>query len=734
MKNNIFKGLLVCGVAIAMAGCSENTWNEDNLDGFEVPSLNTPKRTYIDYTLTSNDYSNLSKLKACREKAQAAGVLSQLEAVGSNGYFSDVITAREYLPIWLDSAATAPKSVFKSALVNTTARISYETAADMPAPVTGINGANTFEVSTEDYISVYSPDELDPEKANYAEAFSPGHPASKYVPMLLKSEYPDATAGQYAYVTYNESLTNPVFGGSAGGDEPAKFELSDVIASMVKNDPVDVNVYISGICAQGLMVTDNSGTCLAYTGKSFVPDGYMIGQQLNITGKAGAYNGGTQIGSPVYGDIEKSVHTFAPVAENIDAAKFDALISEFSNAGANGIPAKYIKVTATIKVDGNYVNFTLDGAEGAGSVYQATDQQKEACVDGANVVIEGWALSKTYSKSMAKNLLNVVPVYIGGKKVADFAEGAIAAKALAKVSRAVADLASTKVNAVYEYNGSAWTVPADVYVLTDTDYKQMGVSSLSSDDAKKYLPMLFAKEYPYAADGDVKYAVYNNHKCEQLVFNGTEWNINTMTNMSQFVRTKDMSWIYDPTIYVTFETGKSGNFTDENSGKFWKGCVEWVWKNKCVAELGLDASLWDNWGASDVFTTHGYCWGRGAATQEGYSGASAWYGNLDTKLSTVKKNITPEELNTYFGDVATDANKDQFSELLQKHFAEEVAAGALSMVFPDAKPGTDGIDQEYEISITQYNPTSHQVAIRYRVVAVGKFKFVECESWGLKAE
>ncbi|WP_295731862.1 hypothetical protein [uncultured Muribaculum sp.] len=732
MKRNIFKGLLVCGVAVAMAGCSENTWNEDNLDGFEVPSLNTPKRTYIDYTLTSSDYSKLSKLKANRQKAEAAGVLSQLDAVGSNGYFSDVVTARDYIPAWLDSVANTTGSVFKSALVNTTARISYETVADMPVPVTGINGALEFEVSTDDYIAVYSPDELDPEKADYAEAFSPGHPASKYVPQLLKSEFPNATAGEYAYVTYNESLTNPVFGGSTGGDEPEKFELSDVLGSMVKNSPIDANVYVSAICAQGLMVTDKSGTCLAYTGKNFDATPWKVGQQLNLTGKGGSYNGGLQVGSPVYGDVvgTQAVNT---VAEEMDAAKWDALTKTYADAktAGNGILAKYVKVNATIKIDGNYVNFTVAGAENGGGLYQPTQAQKNACADGASVVIEGWALSRGWSNTLNLQLLNIIPVYIDGKAVCEIAE---VKKAAAKASRAVADLASTKVNAVYEYNGSAWTVPADVYVLTATDYKQMGVTTLNADQAKKYLPMLFAKEYPYAADGDVKYAVYNNHKCDQLVYNGTEWTINTMTTMSQFVRTKDMSWIYDPTVYVTFETGKSGNFTDENSGKFWKGCVEWVWKNKCVEGLGLDASLWDNWGASDVFTTHGYCWGRGAATQEGYSGASAWYGNLDTKLSTVKKNITEEELNAYFGDVATDANKDQFSELLQKHFAEEVAAGALGMVFPDAKPGTDGIDQEYEISITQYNPSSHQVAIRYRVVAPGKFQFVECESWGLKAE
>ena len=714
----------MCGVAIAMAGCSENTWNEDNLDGFEVPSLNTPKRTYIDYTLTSNDYSNLSKLKACREKAQAAGVLSQLEAVGSNGYFSDVITAREYLPIWLDSAATAPKSVFKSALVNTTARISYETAADMPTPVTGINGANTFEVSTEDYISVYSPDELDPEKANYAEAFSPGHPASKYVPMLLKSEYPDATAGQYAYVTYNESLTNPVFGGSAGGDEPEKFELSNTIGSAALNQNLTCSAIVTGLSSNGIVISDNSGSIFIYLGKT-AEDAYSMGQPVKITdAKVSANYKAMQLSKPAIEVVDvKYAYTF-PTAPIYDAAKWDALFSSYSTT-TTAVPTTYMQIEGVPYMSGNYLNVKIGESEIAMSPYGAFDAIKNALTLDVKHTIKGYVVTCNNNNKY----LGMIVTEVDGKLIYALPK----AVAAAFNSRAVADLASEKVNAVYEYNGSAWTVPADVYVLTANDYKQMGTTA--ADDVKKKLPMLFAKEYPYAADGDVKYAVYgNNHHCEQLVFNGTEWNINTMTNMSQFVRTKDMSWIYDPTIYVTFETGKSGNFTDENSGKFWKGCVEWVWKNKCVAELGLDASLWDNWGASDVFTTHGYCWGRGAATQEGYSGASAWYGNLDTKLSTVKKNITPEELNTYFGDVATDANKDQFSELLQKHFAEEVAAGALSMVFPDARPGTDGIDQEYEISITQYNPTSHQVAIRYRVVAVGKFKFVECESWGLKAE
>ena len=128
MKNNIFKGLLACGVAVAMAGCSGNSWNEKYLDGFEAPNPNAPQRNFIDYTLTSSDYKKIACMKANVQKAKAAGVEEQLAEMGSKGCFNEVITVREYIPAWLDSIANTPTSVFKSAVANTTARITYENA------------------------------------------------------------------------------------------------------------------------------------------------------------------------------------------------------------------------------------------------------------------------------------------------------------------------------------------------------------------------------------------------------------------------------------------------------------------------------------------------------------------------------------------------------------------------------------------------------------------------------
>ena len=94
----------------------------------EAPNPNAPQRNYIDYTLTSSDYKKIACMKANVQKAKAAGVEEQLAEMGSKGCFNEVITVREYIPAWLDSIANTPTSVFKSAVANTTARITYENA------------------------------------------------------------------------------------------------------------------------------------------------------------------------------------------------------------------------------------------------------------------------------------------------------------------------------------------------------------------------------------------------------------------------------------------------------------------------------------------------------------------------------------------------------------------------------------------------------------------------------
>ena len=64
-----------------------------------------------------------------------------------------------------------------------------------------------------------------------------------------------------------------------------------------------------------MIVTDNSGSVLAYTGKSFDASAWSINDQLNITGSGATYGGAMQIGSPVY-NLIGGISTIKPTPKS----------------------------------------------------------------------------------------------------------------------------------------------------------------------------------------------------------------------------------------------------------------------------------------------------------------------------------------------------------------------------------------------------------------------------------
>ena len=99
MKKHILNTLLLGGCALVLAGCSENSWN-NGLDGFEENTPITDVQT-IEYTLTDADYSNLAANTTNIAIAKEADLSNELKAVGTQRYFTDQITARQYVPAFL---------------------------------------------------------------------------------------------------------------------------------------------------------------------------------------------------------------------------------------------------------------------------------------------------------------------------------------------------------------------------------------------------------------------------------------------------------------------------------------------------------------------------------------------------------------------------------------------------------------------------------------------------------
>ena len=142
MIRNINKFLLVSGCVLLLAGCDDNSWN-DKLPGFEEPRPTDVQS--IDYTLTANDYKTLSTNSA---NVALAGEDNKkaLAAVGSQCYFTGVITPEKYIPALLSD----PKFPYFALSNGSAINVTYRTAAAIPEQVTDIADAAKYTVTEAD--------------------------------------------------------------------------------------------------------------------------------------------------------------------------------------------------------------------------------------------------------------------------------------------------------------------------------------------------------------------------------------------------------------------------------------------------------------------------------------------------------------------------------------------------------------------------------------------------------
>lgn len=701
MKYNIFKSLLACGALLAVAGCSENSWNEDYLDDFEVPSIYPGKMT-AEYTLASKDYKAIAELQENIDKATAAGVLAQLEAVGANGYFNDAITPAEYLPAFLNSvkANTSYPLYYlnpKSSLV-----VTFKSGAAQPAIVGAINDAANYEVTTADYQGVWGSDE------NYAESFAPSKKPAKYIPAMLEAAFTGDQTGKCVYVTYNESAQEPVFGGAA--PEAPSFELSSVIGTIALNNNYTVDGVVSGICDQGLMVTDNTGTIFIYGGSSFPYTDYRIGDYVTVSGKASAYNGGLQLGSP---EIEMEGYSNAgyeyPAPEVLNETSWNKYYDEYSakKTAKDGALPVYVEAKVKVtKASGYTVNFTMGASQTVGTLYRALNTFGDLFTVDTEATITAYVMSANTSKD-GVNQLNFLLVAVNGTPVYP-STAQNGAKAPVKK---VASVPAEAVGAVYTNDGSAWAPVANAVVVQASDYASMGVSNFSATTVATYIPRFLKQQFPYAASSDEKYVVckyYDSaskvtlaHHCERAVYDGTEWTLNNIETLTDKFALNGKTWVYDPS--VTLDFPRAGY--PQASKDFYQACVNWVYENIDVPEFG------DN----GIKSGKGYVTSYG--NNEYYSGASAYQCEIDLRPAAAK-----EQCPTGW------AGKDdeQIVADMKAHFEKQVCPAVLHELYPDQMPG-NGVDLYYYVNFIAYDGSDTVTeTATYLVTAKGEYKYVSC--------
>ena len=824
MKKNIFNSFIAGACILALASCDDNSWNNEYLNGFEDNPAITDIQS-IEYTLTDADYSAIASNSTNKAKADADSVSAALKAVGTQHYFTADVEAKDYIPAFLGDSKF-PYFVLDN---GSAVKVTYKVATNLPAEVTAAAAAEQYKVTDEDYQAVWGSED-------YVASFTPSHSADKNIPNILKAAYPDAKAGQYVIVNYNNATSEPVFGGveapeevtythnkvtaitsgrsyilaadvnaatavpegkgygylgvttvapeakglnaedaatiefrfeaaSAGkfyiidaydrylymkgtynnfnvsksvpaeggewtvaansdgtltitnvmngktlqydaqynsygaydtvkGAYPAAYEKANdytsVIGTVVKGETYEITGVVSGLCAQGYLLTDNSGTILVYYGKSYDVASHNIGDIVKINGEIGSYNKGLQVvGSSATEEIIGATAYKFPTPVVMKGADLDA---EIANRTADGL-AKYVSFTGTVSVSGNYVNIIVDGATAQGSPYQLTAEQKALFTDGSIVDLKGWYIAIS-----------------GGKYISIVVTELATANATLSLRSLVADVAKVEENAVYYFDGSKWTVPANFSILSPADYTAMGqkYGNLStSAKPEVYLPVYLKTTYPYAQAEDAMFVLYKyydgsatNYRCDQYVYNGAAWDLNNgvIEESAQFVKNAG-KWMFDPNVTITLPNGGSYDICK----LYYQACVDWVYEN-------IDKPL----GSTDIKSGKFYVSSYG--NNEYYSGTSAYYGNVDIRAD--------KAIGQYPAGFEGMSN-EEVVELMKTRFCNEVMPGALAKIHPDAMP-VEGLQVIYSIDFAAYTGSTTMHTVRYEVTAPGEFTFIDC--------
>ena len=493
----------------------------------------------------------------------------------------------------------------------------------------------------------------------------------------------------FIVVSVNEA---PAIGGGVANN------YTSVLGTAVLGDVVEVNGYISAVSSQGPILTDNGGSVLLYK-----TSGYELGDEVTVSGKISSYNCGFQIGTDGL-TIEKTGTTefTYPAALNITGAYADELLT----TRVNDEYAYYAKMTGTVAVSGNYYNFNIDGAETAvGSIYGATDEVKSWLTDGLECTLYGYfcSISKTAG---APKYVNIIVTSV------EPAAGAAARTLAMKVN-------SEKRYAFYKFNGTSYEA-ADILAVQPADYRSMGQSydNFTNPAQDNYLPLFLRETRPYAQAGDKVYLGYicransvNSWRVDEYVFNG-EW-VKTIyfgEKQDQFRKAEGV-WSIDRTLELDYT-----NTSSADTKAFYQYCVNWVYDFK---DVPMGAPARDNAGeiiSTDIVTIDGAkpagnYWVSNYGNNEFYTGASAYYGNVDWRPSAVKSGFAAAGMG--------DLSDDEILAKLKENTAE-VYTEVLSYMYPEM---TSDQYKKVVIKVYCYGPNKNY-SFTFDVVEAGKFAYV----------
>lgn len=650
-----------CLGATLLAGCSENAWN-NHLDGYEEPTVYGVKETIL-YTLNAADYEAIASNTSNKAIAEENGESDALKAIGTNCCFTSEEQARLYIPAFLANSNFPYFTLNNGSSI----KVTYDLAGNQPEAVLAINrGVKNYTVSAEDYQIAWGSDD------DFIEAFAPVTPASASIPGFLAAAYPDAESGDYAVVAYKESSVNPVFGNAEAAPQTYIEEAFNENQGNFTTENVllpEGSTYIWSFDSRNGGYMKASGYV---GGKNCNSEGWLVSPEVKLSASANALL-----------TFDQAWNYFA----SLEVAATEATVAVREKGGA----------WKTLSVPQTPQKFGWD--------FIASGDIDLSAYNGKTIQI-GFCYKSTEDKAGTWEVKNV-----------RLADGAATRALRAPAS----EVASVGKNAIYMFNGNSWTVPGSMVVLQPADYLAMGQTygNLSGTQPEQFLPTYLRSALPYAADDAaeiVAYKYYNGsstaYRASQYTLTAGEWVLNNGATTDQFTR-KDGVFSYNPSVELTLPYARN---TDP-SYTYYMACVQWVFEN-VSKKMDPSAALAGGDKNKPVPAFIDY-----RDNAEFYSGASAYYGNVDVRAATALSNA-PEGYTGYDG-----LSNEQIEELIKKRFATETLPGALAILHPEAAP-VEGMEVTYSITFTAYTGASNEETAVYVVTAPGTFSYQSCTWWG----
>ncbi|MEE1099702.1 MAG: hypothetical protein UHY58_07250, partial [Alistipes sp.] len=375
---------------LTLVGCGD--YNEDNFEGLDdVVKLENVQT--LTYTLTESDYALMASKATSMASGEAAAAL---KSIGTLQAFSEEYPASEYVPYFL--AYTGGE--FFTLSDESSVKLTYNYQAETPENIKMLSQMTAYTLSADDYKEIWGSEE----------DFINGVSDSKLSKITSVIPTEEIAPGDYVVVTYNHAVAEPVFGseepeqpGEPGEPEEPTNNYTSVLGSAALGDTVVVKGYVSAVCTQGIVVTDNTGSILVYKNTDFA-----LGDVVTVSGPISSYNKGFQFDTR-NGDItvtkDGEVEVTYPEPMVIDGAKADELVTRSADEYL-----VFVKMTGTVSIsgDGKYYNVAIEGATASqGSFYGITDEHKALVANGEVATIYGYLSSISSGK-----YVNIIATHI----------------------------------------------------------------------------------------------------------------------------------------------------------------------------------------------------------------------------------------------------------------------------------------------------------------------------------